>query len=53
MLESKGSKGSVHINGKTIKKGTNHVLNSGDEVAFGPPGTHAYVSLPFHCLLLC
>ncbi|XP_052620106.1 uncharacterized protein LOC111880508 isoform X1 [Lactuca sativa] len=43
VLESKGSKGSVHINGKTIKKGTNHVLNSGDEVAFGPPGTHAYI----------
>ncbi|KAI3688665.1 hypothetical protein L2E82_46411 [Cichorium intybus] len=43
VLESKGSKGSVQVNGKTIKKGTNHVLNSGDEVAFGPLGTHAYI----------
>ncbi|KAK9064902.1 hypothetical protein SSX86_016284 [Deinandra increscens subsp. villosa] len=32
VLESKGSKRSVHVNGKTIKKGTSCVLNSGDEI---------------------
>ncbi|KAI3717817.1 hypothetical protein L1987_69671 [Smallanthus sonchifolius] len=53
VLESKGSKGSVHVNGKTIKKGTNCVLNSGDEVVFGSHGNHAYVfqQLPNDVLL--
>ncbi|CAL5327418.1 unnamed protein product [Camellia sinensis] len=32
LLESKGSKGTVQVNGKTIKKGTSCVLNSGDEI---------------------
>lgn len=44
VLEIKGSKGSVHVNGKTIKKGTSCVLSSGDEVVFGSHGNHAYVS---------
>ncbi|KAK1435735.1 hypothetical protein QVD17_01503 [Tagetes erecta] len=43
ILEIKGSKGSVHVNGKTIKKGTNCVLSSGDEVVFGSHGSHAYI----------
>ncbi|XAR50320.1 Adenosinetriphosphatase [Bertholletia excelsa] len=42
-LESKGSKGSVQVNGKTIKKGTNRDLNSGDELVFGLLGNHAYI----------
>lgn len=44
MLESRGSKGCVLVNGKTIKKGTICDLNSGDEVVFGFLGSHAYVS---------
>ncbi|KAK9072368.1 hypothetical protein SSX86_008802 [Deinandra increscens subsp. villosa] len=53
VLESKGSKGSVHVNGKTIKKGTSCVLNSGDEVVFGSHGNHAYIfqQLPNDVLL--
>ena len=48
LLESRGSKGSVQVNGKTIKKNTSCVLSSGDEVVFGDTGNHAYVSfLPF------
>ncbi|GKB04781.1 P-loop containing nucleoside triphosphate hydrolase superfamily protein [Tanacetum coccineum] len=43
VLESKGGKGSVHVNGKTIKKGTTCVLKSGDEVVFGSHGNHAYI----------
>ncbi|KAL8244014.1 hypothetical protein R6Q59_010272 [Mikania micrantha] len=43
VLESKGSKGSVHVNGKAIKKGTTCVLKSGDEVIFGSPENHAYI----------
>ena len=46
-LESKGSKGSVQVNGKIIKKGTSCVLNSGDEVVFGLSGNYAYVSISF------
>ncbi|PSS07681.1 Spastin like [Actinidia chinensis var. chinensis] len=42
-LESKGSKGSVQVNGKIIKKGTSCVLNSGDEVVFGLSGNYAYI----------
>ncbi|GMP34096.1 hypothetical protein CsSME_00007120 [Camellia sinensis var. sinensis] len=45
LLESKGSKGTVQVNGKTIKKGTSCVLNSGDEVVFGLLGNHAYIFL--------
>lgn len=44
MLESRG-KGSVQVNGKTIKKNTSCILNSGDGLAFGLVGNHAYVSL--------
>ncbi|KAI3825714.1 hypothetical protein L1987_07292 [Smallanthus sonchifolius] len=53
VLESKGSKGSVHVNGKIIKKGTSCVLNSGDEVVFGSHGNHAYIfqQLPNDVLL--
>ncbi|KAI8543958.1 hypothetical protein RHMOL_Rhmol08G0257700 [Rhododendron molle] len=43
LLESRGSKGSVQVNGKIIKKGTSCVLNSGDEVIFGLSGNHAYI----------
>ncbi|KAF9671691.1 hypothetical protein SADUNF_Sadunf12G0073900 [Salix dunnii] len=42
-LESSGSKGSVQVNGTAVKKGTICVLNSGDEVAFGALGNHAYI----------
>ncbi|XP_076903132.1 uncharacterized protein LOC143558105 [Bidens hawaiensis] len=42
ILESKGSKGSLLVNGKTVKKGTSCVLNPGDEVVFGS-GNHAYI----------
>ncbi|KAM0044403.1 putative transcription factor interactor and regulator FHA-SMAD family [Helianthus debilis subsp. tardiflorus] len=53
ILESKGSKGSLYVNGKTIKKGTSCVLNSGDEVVFGSHGNHAYIfqQLPNDVLL--
>ncbi|XWS60284.1 hypothetical protein CRYUN_Cryun07bG0023300 [Craigia yunnanensis] len=43
MLESTGSKGSVQVNGTVVKKNANCVLNSGDEVAFGLLGNHAYI----------
>ena len=45
VLESTGSKGSVLVNGTLVKKNTNCVLNSGDEVVFGLLGNHSYVSL--------
>ncbi|XP_042499838.1 uncharacterized protein LOC122078027 [Macadamia integrifolia] len=45
VLESTGSKGSVQINGKVVKKNTSSVLISGDEVIFGLAGNHAYVFL--------
>lgn len=47
VLESRGSKGCVQVNGKTIKKNTSCDLSSGDEVAFGFLGSQAYVSLSF------
>ncbi|XP_063944063.1 uncharacterized protein LOC108209325 isoform X3 [Daucus carota subsp. sativus] len=40
VLECKGSKGAVQVNGKTIKKGVTCTLNSGDELVFG---NHAYI----------
>ncbi|KAF5730943.1 hypothetical protein HS088_TW19G00545 [Tripterygium wilfordii] len=43
VLESTGSKGSVQINGKVVRKNTSYVLNSGDEVAFGLLGNYAYI----------
>ncbi|XP_075111895.1 uncharacterized protein LOC107794822 isoform X4 [Nicotiana tabacum] len=48
VLESRG-KGSVQVNGKTIKKNTNCILNSGDGLAFGLVGNHAYIfqQLPY------
>ncbi|KAL8226518.1 hypothetical protein R6Q57_016350 [Mikania cordata] len=53
VLESKGSKGSVRINGKAIKKGSSCVLKSGDEVVFGSHGNRAYIfqQLPNDVLL--
>lgn len=51
VLESMGSKGSVQVNGTTIKKSTNCDLNSGDEVVFGVLGSHAYVSFKSNNLL--
>ncbi|KAL6518001.1 hypothetical protein OROMI_033702 [Orobanche minor] len=49
VLESRGSKGCVQVNGKTIKKNTSCDLNSGDEVVFGFLGSHAYIfqQLPY------
>ncbi|KAL1563633.1 hypothetical protein AAHA92_06074 [Salvia divinorum] len=43
VLESRGSKGCVLVNGKTMKKNTICDLNSGDEVVFGFLGSHAYI----------
>ncbi|KAL6494382.1 hypothetical protein OROGR_031182 [Orobanche gracilis] len=43
VLESRGSKGCVQVNGKTINKNTSCNLNSGDEVVFGFLGSHAYI----------
>uniref|UniRef100_A0A9I9CEE4 FHA domain-containing protein n=1 Tax=Cucumis melo TaxID=3656 RepID=A0A9I9CEE4_CUCME len=43
VLESTGGKGSVMVNGLAVKKSTNCVLNSGDEVVFGALGNHAYI----------
>nr|XP_043640008.1 uncharacterized protein LOC122611104 [Erigeron canadensis] len=53
VLENKGSKGYVQVNGNIVKKGTTCALNSGDEVIFGPPGYHAYIfqKLPSDILL--
>ncbi|KAF3436863.1 hypothetical protein FNV43_RR19616 [Rhamnella rubrinervis] len=48
VLESTGSKGSVQVNGTTIKKNQSCDLNSGDEVIFGMLGNHAYI---FHQLM--
>lgn len=53
VLESTGGKGSVMVNGLTVKRSTSCVLNSGDEVVFGTMGNHAYVSFSYqisHCL---
>lgn len=47
MLESRGMKGSVQVNGKIIKRGNICVVNSGDEVVFGRLANHAYVSIYF------
>ncbi|VFQ61685.1 unnamed protein product [Cuscuta campestris] len=43
VLESKGKKGSVLVNGMTIRKNTSCFLNSGDEIVFGLLGSHAYI----------
>ncbi|XP_042502189.1 uncharacterized protein LOC122079629 [Macadamia integrifolia] len=43
MLESTGSKGSVQINGKVVKKNSSSILSSGDEVLFSSAGNHAYI----------
>ena len=47
VLESTGGKGSVMVNGLTVKKSSSCVLNSGDEVVFGALGNHAYVSFSY------
>ncbi|KAJ4961974.1 hypothetical protein NE237_021884 [Protea cynaroides] len=47
MLESTGSKGSVQINGKLVKKNSSSVLSSGDEVIFSSAGNHAYIFQQF------
>ncbi|XP_077228200.1 uncharacterized protein LOC143861157 isoform X2 [Tasmannia lanceolata] len=41
VLESTGSKGSVQVNGKAIKKNTSTTLTAGDEVIFS--SCHAYI----------
>ncbi|GAB2269699.1 hypothetical protein Dimus_004621 [Dionaea muscipula] len=43
MLESVGSKGTVQVNGITLRKGTSQKLRSGDEVLFGVVGSHSYI----------
>ncbi|MED6184991.1 hypothetical protein PIB30_052748 [Stylosanthes scabra] len=43
VLESKGSKGSVFVNGTLVKKNTSRVLKSGDELVFGILGNHSYI----------
>ncbi|OVA09507.1 Forkhead-associated (FHA) domain [Macleaya cordata] len=47
VLESTGSKGSVQVNGKFIKKNASTVINSGDEIIFSSPGNHAYIFQQF------
>ncbi|XP_051147751.1 uncharacterized protein LOC127262923 isoform X2 [Andrographis paniculata] len=47
VLESRGSKGCVQVNGKTIKKNTSYDLNSGDELVFGFIGNHSYIFQQF------
>ncbi|CAN4087924.1 unnamed protein product [Withania somnifera] len=42
VLESRG-KGSVQVNGKTVRKNTSCILNSGDGLVFGLTGNHAYI----------
>ncbi|KAM3381305.1 putative protein isoform X1 [Capsicum galapagoense] len=42
VLESRG-KGSVQVNGKTVRKNSSCILKSGDELVFGVTGTHAYI----------
>ncbi|KAK3040635.1 hypothetical protein RJ639_026956 [Escallonia herrerae] len=49
VLESRGSKGSVKVNGKTIKKSASSVLKSGDELVFGLLGNHAYIFQQLPC----
>ncbi|XP_073272500.1 uncharacterized protein [Primulina huaijiensis] len=53
VLESRGSKACVLVNGKTIKKNSSCDLNSGDEVVFGFLGTHAYIfqRLPYEHII--
>lgn len=53
LIESKGNKGSLQVNGAHVKKGTSCVLNSGDEVVFGSLGNHAYVSFMGYFVLSC
>ncbi|KAK4767252.1 hypothetical protein SAY86_015002 [Trapa natans] len=43
ILESTGGKGPVQVNGTTVKKNTNLVLKSGDEIVFGHLKNHAYI----------
>ncbi|KAL6175031.1 hypothetical protein ACLB2K_051674 [Fragaria x ananassa] len=43
IIESMGNKGLLQVNGSHVKKGNSCVLNSGDEVIFGPLGNHAYI----------
>ncbi|KAL2934470.1 ATPase family AAA domain-containing protein 1 [Bienertia sinuspersici] len=43
VLESTGSKGTVFVNGISVKKNTSRLLHSGDEVVFGVAGSHAYI----------
>ncbi|TKY52533.1 ATPase family AAA domain-containing protein 1 [Spatholobus suberectus] len=43
LLEITGSKGSIHINGKTYRKNARLILNGGDEVVFGSSAKYAYI----------
>lgn len=44
LLEITGSKGSIHVNGKTYRKNACLILSGGDEVVFGSSAKYAYVS---------
>ncbi|KAL3654959.1 hypothetical protein CASFOL_000745 [Castilleja foliolosa] len=51
VLETRGSKGCVQVNGKTIKKNISCDLNSGDEVVFGLLGSHIFQQLPYDSII--
>ncbi|KAG5080169.1 hypothetical protein JHK86_004234 [Glycine max] len=42
LLEITGSKGSIHVNGKTYRKNACLILSGGDEVVFGSSAKYAY-----------
>ncbi|KHN46576.1 Spastin [Glycine soja] len=43
LLEITGSKGSIHVNGKTYRKNACLILSGGDEVVFGSSAKYAYI----------
>ncbi|XP_031497186.1 uncharacterized protein LOC116262189 isoform X1 [Nymphaea colorata] len=47
VLESAGSKGSVHVNGKPIKRNADVILKAGDELVFSSSGNHSYIFQQF------
>ncbi|XP_060170914.1 uncharacterized protein LOC132601868 isoform X2 [Lycium barbarum] len=43
VLETKGSKGPVQVNGNTIRRDSSCFLHSGDQIVFGQEGIYAYI----------
>ncbi|XP_004241492.2 uncharacterized protein [Solanum lycopersicum] len=43
IIERKASRESVQVNGHRLDKNTSGLLNSGDEIVFGPWGRYAYI----------